>query len=136
MNTCGDQRLRTMAFQIDPGRPPGETRPLENQVPDQENSHQKPLSGSINPHSMNDKGGTDCQALTETGRLSFWITQITGAKDIGENPDNVWFPNVQTRRELSRLKKEIEALQRKCEECHSKNPGAERGRISSVEKNG
>ena len=35
----------------------------------------------------------------------------------------VSFPNAKTCRELERLKKEVEALQEKCKECHSKNPG-------------
>ena len=70
-------------------------------------------SGPNNSHSMNDNGGTDCNALKEmVRRLSFWITQITGAKDIGENPDNVSFPNERMFRDLARLKKEVEALQR------------------------
>ena len=55
--------------------------------------------------------------------------------DIEENPDNVSFPNGQTCRELSRLKKEVEALQEKCKECHSKNPGGDQSKISSLERN-
>ena len=62
--------------------------------------------------------------------------QITGAMDIEENPDNVSFPNGQTCRELSRLKKEFEILQNQCKECHSKNSGGDPSKISSLEKNG
>ena len=68
-------------------------------------------------------------------RLSFWIMQITGAMDLEESPDNVSFPNGQTCRELARLKKEVETLQNKCKECHSKNPGGDQSQISSLEKN-
>ena len=50
---------------------------------------------------MNDNGGNDLNALRETvRRLSFWIMQITGAIDLGENPDQVVFPNTRT---MSRL---------------------------------
>ena len=45
------------------------------------------------------------------------------------------FPNGQTCRELARLKKEVEALQEKCKECHSKNPGGDQSKISSLERN-
>ena len=84
---------------------------------------------------MNEKGGTDCNAFRETvRRLSFWIMQITGAIDLGENPDNVAFPNTRTCRDLVQLKKEVEALQQKCEDCHSKNTGGDSKRVSSLEK--
>ena len=100
-------------------------------------SNQAQASNPPQSHSGNDKGGTDCAALRETvRRLSFWIMQITGAMDIEENPDNVSFPNGQTCRELSRLKKEVETLQNQCKECHSKNPGGDPLKISSLEKNG
>ena len=56
-------------------------------------------------------------------RLQFWILQITGALDIEEDPSKVSFPNEKTCRELDRLKKEVEILQEKCKECHSKNQG-------------
>ena len=99
--------------------------------------NQGQLSTPPHSHSENDKGGTECVALRETvRRLSFWIMQINGAMDIEENPDNVSFPNGQTCRELSRLKKEVEALQNKCKECHSNNPGRDQSKISSLEKNG
>ena len=49
--------------------------------------------------------------------------QITGAIDLGENPDQVSFPNTRTCRDLVKLKKEVEALQQKCEECQSKTIG-------------
>ena len=39
--------------------------------------------------------------------------------------NRVSFPNPKTCRELDRLKKEVEALQEKCQECHSKNPGGD-----------
>ena len=71
-------------------------------------SDQRPPSTPNHSRSMNDKGESDCKTLEETvRRLSFWITQITGAKDIGENPDNVSFPNGQTCRELTKLKKSV-----------------------------
>ena len=62
--------------------------------------------------------------------------QTTGAMDIEKNPDNVSFPNGQTCRELSRFKKEVDALQNQCKECHSKNAGGDQSKISSLEKNG
>ena len=46
------------------------------------------------------------------------------------------FPNGQTCRELLRLKKEVEVLQNQSKECHSKNPGEDQSKISSLEKNG
>ena len=80
------------------------------------------LSHSPQDLSQNAKGGTDCEALMETvRRLSFWVLQITGALDIEEDPTNVSFPNPRVCRELDRLKKEVEVLQEKCKECHSKN---------------
>ena len=100
-------------------------------------SNQAQASNPPQSHPGNDKEGADCTALRETvRRLSFWIMQITGAMDIEENPDNVSFPNGQTCRELSRLKKEVEILQNQCKECHSKNPGGDPLKISSLEKNG
>ena len=60
--------------------------------------------------------------------------QITGALDIEEDPDNVSFPNPKTCRELDKLKKEVEALQEKCQECHSKNPGGDPSKIPVLEK--
>ena len=42
-DTVGDHSLKAMAFPIDPGRPPGEIRPLEWQVPDQ---------GNVGPRAM------------------------------------------------------------------------------------
>ena len=84
-------------------------------------------------HSGNDQGGTGCAELRETvRRLTFWIRQITGVMDLGENPDDVSFPNWQTCRQLSKLKNEVEALQQKCKECHSKIPGGDQ---SQLEKN-
>ena len=44
------------------------------------------------------------------------------------------FPNPKTCRELDKLKKEIEALQEKCKECHSKNPGGDQFKIPALEK--
>ena len=86
-------------------------------------------------HSMNENGEIDCSALRETvRRLSFWIMQITGAIDLGENPDHVSFPNTRTCRDLVKLKKDVEALQQKCEECQSKTTGGDSKRISSLEK--
>ena len=67
-------------------------------------------------------------------RLSFWILQITGALHIEEDPDNVSFPNPKFCRELDRLKKELEALQEKCQECHSNNPGGDQSKIPVLEK--
>ena len=67
-------------------------------------------------------------------RLSFWILQITGALDVEEDPNNVSFPNPKVCRELDRLKKEAEALQEKCKECHSKNPGGDQFKIPALEK--
>ena len=67
-------------------------------------------------------------------RLRFWILQITGALDIEEDPNNVSFPNPKTCRELDKLKKEVEALQEKCKECHSKNPGGDQFKIPALEK--
>ena len=95
------------------------------------NQGQQPAPPSS--HSGNDKGGTGCAELRETvRRLTFWIKQITGVMDLGENPDDVSFPNWQTCRQLSKLKNEIEALQQKCKECHSKIPGGDQ---SQLEKN-
>ena len=54
--------------------------------------------------------------------------------DIEENPDNVSLPNGQTCRELSRLKKEVETLQHQCNDCHSKNPGGDQSKNSSLER--
>ena len=83
-----------------------------------------------NSHSQNAQGGTDCEALKETvRRLKFWILQITGALDIEEDPSKVSFPNARTCRELDRLKREVEVLQEKCTECHSKNPGGDQSTI-------
>ena len=88
-----------------------------------------------NSHSQNDRGGTDCAALKETvNRLSFWILQITGALDIEEDPSNVAFPNPKTCRELDRLRREVEALQEKCQECHSKSPGGDQSKIPALKK--
>ena len=88
-----------------------------------------------NSHSQNDKGGTDCVALRETvNRLSFWILQITGALDIEEDPGNVSFPTPKICRELDKLKKDLEALQDKCQECHSKNPGGDQSKVPVLEK--
>ena len=88
-----------------------------------------------NPIPHNDRGETDCTALKETvSRLSFWILQITGALDLEENPDKVDFPNPKTCREIDRLKREIEDLQEKCKECHSKNPGGDLVKIPVLEK--
>ena len=99
--------------------------------------NQGQLSTPPQSHSDNDKGGTDCVALRETvRRLTFWVMQITGAMDLEENPDNVFFPNGQTCRELLRLKKEVEVLQNQCKECHSKNPEGDQSKISSLEKSG
>ena len=42
-------------------------------------------------------------------------------------------PNTRTCRELVQLKKEVEALQQKCGECHSKATGGDSKRISSLE---
>ena len=85
------------------------------------------------PILTNDKGEADCTALKETvSRLSFWVLQITGALDLEENPDKVNFPNPQTCREIAKLSREIEALQEKCQECHSKDPDP--SRISTLEK--
>ena len=67
-------------------------------------------------------------------RLRFWILQITGALDIEEDPSNVSFPNPKTCRELDKLKKEVEALQRKGKECHSENPGGDQFKIPALEK--
>ena len=92
-------------------------------------------SHSPQDHSQNAKGGTDCEALRETvRRLSFWVLQITGALDIEEDPTNVSFPNPRVCRELDRLKKEVEVLQEKCKECHSKNPGGDQSKIPMLEK--
>ena len=102
------------------------------------NSHSQndpPGEYSPNAHSQNDKRGTDCEALKETvRRLSFWILQITGALDIEEDPGNVSFPNPKTCRELDKLRKEVEALQEKCKECHSKNPGGDQFKGQALEK--
>ena len=88
-----------------------------------------------NSHSQNAQGGTDCEAIKETvRRLKFWILQITGALDIEEDPGKVSFPNAKTCWELDRLKKEVEALQEKCKECHSKNPGGDQSKIPVLEK--
>ena len=46
----------------------------------------------------------------------------------------VSFPNAKTCRELERLKKEVEALQEKCKECHSKNPGGDQSKIPVLER--
>ena len=93
------------------------------------------ISTPPNSHSHNDRGETDCAALKETvTRLSFWILQITGALDLEENPDRVSFPNPKICREVDRLKKEIEDLQEKCKECHSKNPGGDHVKIPALEK--
>ena len=74
-------------------------------------------------------------ALEETvRRLRFWLLQITGALEIEEDPGNVSFPNPRTCRELDKLKKEVEALQEKCKECHSKNPGEDQSKIPILEK--
>ena len=62
--------------------------------------------------------------------------QITGAMDIEENPDNMSFPSARTCGELSKLQKDVETLQNQCKECHSKNPGGDQSKISSLEKNG
>ena len=81
------------------------------------------------------RGGTDCEALKETvRRLSFWILQITGALDIGEDPNNVSFPNPKACRELDKLKKEVEALHERCKECHSKNRGGDQFKVPTLEK--
>ena len=81
-------------------------------------------------HSIND---TDFNSLRETvRRLSFWILQIIGALDLGENPGMVTFPNTRTCRDLAQLKQEVETLQQKCDECHSKStcrPGETLGRF-------
>ena len=88
-----------------------------------------------NSHSQNDREGTDCAALKETvKRLSVWILQITGALNIEEDPKNVNFPNPKNCRELERLKKEMEVLQEKCQECHSKNPGGDQSKIQALMK--
>ena len=112
----------------------------QNEHPEKPTDPNNPNQGQFQTppqsHSKNDKGGTDCAELRETvKRLIFWIKQITGALDIEEDPDNVSFPNGQTCRELLKLKKEVEALQKKCEECHSKNPGGDQSNFSSLEKN-
>ena len=60
--------------------------------------------------------------------------QITGALDLEENPDKVNFPNPKTCREIDKLKREIEDLQEKCKECHSKNPGGDQVKIPALEK--
>ena len=44
------------------------------------------------------------------------------------------FPNPRVCRELDRLKKEVEVLQEKCKECHSKNPGGDQSKIPTLEK--
>ena len=98
-------------------------------IPDDPNQgHQQtpPLS-----HSGNDRGGTGCEELRETVRLTF-CKQITGILDLEEDPNNVPSPIWQNGRQLSRLKNELEALQQKCTECHSKNPGGDQ---SQLEKN-
>ena len=99
-------------------------------------SNQGQQSTPHQSHSENDNGGIDCVALKEkVKRLRFWIMQITGAMDIEENPDNVSFPNGQSCRELSRLKKEVEVLQSQCKDCHSKNPEGDQSKNSLLEKN-
>ena len=112
--------------------------PGQSSTPPNSHSQNDPpgeSSHSPNAHSQNDKGGTDCEALRETvRRLSFWILQITGPLDIEEDPNNVSFPNPKVCRELDRLKKEVEALQEKCKECHSKNPGGDQFKIPALEK--
>ena len=75
--------------------------------------HETGQTSTPDSHSQNDKQGTDCEALKETvRRLQFWILQITGALDIGEDPNNVSFPNPKSCRELDMLKKEVETLQK------------------------
>ena len=44
------------------------------------------------------------------------------------------FPNAKTCRELDRPKKEVEVLQEKCKECHSKDPGGDQSKIPVLEK--
>ena len=100
-----------------------------------QNDQKGGISTPPNSHSHNDKGETDCTALKETvSRLSFWILQITGALDLEENPDKVNFPNPKTCREIDKLSREIEALQEKCQECHSKDPGGDPSKIPTLEK--
>ena len=43
------------------------------------------------------------------------------------------FPNPKTCRELDKLRKEVEALQEKCQECHS-NPGGDSSKIPALER--
>ena len=44
------------------------------------------------------------------------------------------FPNARTCRELDRLKREVEVLQEKCTECHSKNAGGDQSTIPVLER--
>ena len=43
------------------------------------------------------------------------------------------FPNPRTCRDLAQLRKEVETLQQKCNECQSKSSGGDSGKISSLE---
>ena len=98
-------------------------------------SHSNPLLPSLIQGMTREE--LTAQVLKETvRRLSFWIMQITGAMDIEENPDNVSFPNPRTCRELLKMQKEVETLQNQSKECHSKNPGGDQSKISSLEKSG
>ena len=112
--------------------------PGQSSTPPDSHSLNNPPGEFASPphaHSQNDKRGTDCETLKETvRRLQFWILQITGALDIEEDPNNVSFPNPKTCRELDRLKKEVETLQEKCKECHSKNPGGDQFKIPALER--
>ena len=100
-------------------------------------SNQPQQSTPPQSHSGNDKGGTDCAALTETvRRLSFWIMQITGAMDIEENPDNVSFPNAQTCRELFEAKERSGNPTEPMQGVSFQESRGDQSKISSLEKNG
>ena len=102
---------------------------------------EKEISSGLDPKDppgsdpRNANGETELTALKETvKRLSFWIMQITGAIDLGENPDQMAFPNTRTCRDLVKLKRDVETLQQKCDGCRSKGTGGDSTKVSSLEK--
>ena len=75
---------------------------------------------------IHDHGGTDLTALRDSQPVELeLLDNADHGSDLGENPDQVVFPDTRTCRDLVNLKKDVETLQKKCEECHSKPTGGD-----------